>query len=105
MCAKLNCHFIGMAGLHGYLPQTCDVYDHYQDAVDSLASLHELGKTRTRLLKRDGYIELNLGRDGNEYIEISECDCNEPWIHSDSTTESDWRREHEEDSTDENIPV
>jgi hypothetical protein len=84
-------HFIGMAGLHGYLPQTCDVYDSVRDAADSLAAIHELGKRRTRKLAHDRYIELNLHDsplnqgDGNEYAEIVECDCGTPEVHSDST--------------------
>ena len=41
-------HYIGMAGLHGYLPATCDVYDSVKSAAESLASIHELGKNRNR---------------------------------------------------------
>ncbi len=77
-------HYIGMAGLHGCMPQTCDVYESQEAAAESLASIHDLGKRRTRELKRDGYIELNLRRDGNEYAEITSCTCDEPETHSDS---------------------
>ena len=77
-------HFIGMAGLHGYLPNYCEVYPDYESAVDWLAFIHELGKKRTRELKRDGYIELNLKRDGNEYAEIVDCDCDDPSIHTEN---------------------
>ncbi len=77
-------HFIAMAGLHGCLPQSCECYDTYATAVDSLVSLHELGRKRARILNRDGYLELNLGRDGNEYCEIEECSCDSPEDHSDS---------------------
>ena len=87
-------HYIAMAGLHGYLPQYCDVFPEYDMAVDALASLHNLGRDRKRALKRDGYLELTLYRDetkfpfipgdGNEYCEIEECDCDDPSIHSDS---------------------
>lgn len=77
-------HWIGMAGLHGCLPQTCGVYDSAEDAADSLADLHELGKRRRAELRRDLYIELNIHRDGNEYAEITECECNDPACHSDS---------------------
>lgn len=77
-------HFIGMAGLHGYLPQTCDVYESQAQAAESLALIHDLGKRRTAQLKRDGYLELNLHRDGNEYAEIEECSCGDPSQHSDS---------------------
>lgn len=73
-------HYVGMAGLHGCLPQCCDAYDTYQDAVESMAQIHNLGKNRKRELKKYGYLELNIRRDGNEYIEIQRhlgcsCDC------------------------------
>ena len=80
----MTVHYIGMAGLHGYLPQTCDVYDSIKNAADSLAQTHELGRDRRRQLQRDCYLELNLQRDGNEYCEITECECDSPEMHSDS---------------------
>lgn len=75
-------HYIAMGGLHGYLPAHCDVYDTEEEAVTALVDQYELGKKRARVLARDGYLELNLKRDGNEYIEINECTCPEPWEHS-----------------------
>jgi hypothetical protein len=80
----VSTHWIGMAGLHGCLPQTCDVYESVKDAADSLAQIHDLGKKRTAQLGRDLYIELNIRRDGNEYAEIVRCDCDSPNNHSDS---------------------
>ena len=77
-------HWIGMAGIHGYLPATCDVYESPKQAADSLADLHDLGKRRRAELRRDFYIELNIHRDGNEYAEITECNCDNPNEHSDS---------------------
>lgn len=77
-------HYIGMAGLHGCLPKTCDVYNTYRDAVESLACTHELGRNRKSALRRDGYLEMNIHRDGNEYCEIVECDCDDPEVHSDN---------------------
>ena len=77
-------HYIGMAGLHGCIPQTCDVYETAKDAADSLAQTHDLGQKRTAALRRDLYLELNLHRDGNEYAEITSCDCANPSQHSDS---------------------
>jgi hypothetical protein len=71
-----------MAGLHGYFPQTCDVYDSHDDAAAGLADIHGLGKHRRATLRRDGYLELNLRRDGNEYCEILECECDDPMCHS-----------------------
>ena len=81
-------HYIAMAGLLGYLPIYCDVFQTYEDAVDSLACIHELGRDRTRSLKRDGWLDLNLARDGNEYCEIIDCDCDTPQDHSEQPL--DW---------------
>ena len=89
-------HFIGMAGLHGCIPNFCDVYASFDDAVESLCLIHELGpRSKFRKeLKRTGYTELHLNDymvggiqmegHGNEYAEISVCDCDTPEIHSDS---------------------
>ena len=76
-------HYIGMAGLRGCLPQTCSSYETHKDAVEGLASIHELGRNRRRELARNDYLELNLHRDGNEYAEITECDCDKPDDHND----------------------
>lgn len=75
-------HFIAIAGLHGCMPQSCHAHDNYDSAVWDLAFLHELGRNRTRELKRSGSLELNLGRDGNEYCEIVECRCDTPEVHN-----------------------
>ena len=76
-------HYIAMAGIHGCIPQYCASFDTIRDAADELASIHELGKNRKRALQRDKYLELNLQRDGNEYCEITECDCITPEVHND----------------------
>jgi hypothetical protein len=86
-------HFIAMAGLHGCLPNYCEVFPDRAAAIESLADLHELGKRRTSELRQTGYLTLSLHRDGNEYAEIVECACPTPWIHSDSQTEADWQKE------------
>lgn len=77
-------HYIAMAGLHGCIPASCEAYPTLDEAVDDLTSLHELGRNRKRELKRNLCLELNLQRDGNEYCEIEECNCDEPEIHCDS---------------------
>jgi hypothetical protein len=74
-------HWIATAGLHGYMPNVCGVYDNRKDAVDSMASLHELGPGRMRQLRRNGTIELDIHRDGNEYAGVTECDCGHPEDH------------------------
>lgn len=80
---KQKTHFVGMAGLHGYMPNYVSNYDTYDDAVDYLASMHELGSRRKAELKRNGYIELNIHKYGNEYAEIEACNCDDPECHND----------------------
>ena len=79
-------HFIAMAGLHGYLPQTCEVFGNKGDAVNYLVELHELPPfgRKAKELRKDSYTELDLHKDGNEYAEITVCECDHPEIHSDS---------------------
>ena len=77
-------HYIYGAGLHGCLYQCCGVCDTYEAAVEVLAHIHELGRGRTRQLKRDGYLELVLLRDGNEYCEIVKCTCGDPTQHGET---------------------
>lgn len=74
----MNNQYVAHAGLHGYMPNCSEVYDSYLAAVESMALLHELGRRRRAQLRRDGYLELNLHRDGNEYIEIVEGNSYEP---------------------------
>ena len=77
-------HYIAMAGLNGYMPQFCEAFPDRNQAVDTLAEIHEIGKNRTTKLRKYGYIQLNLRRDGNEYCEIQECTCNDPSVHCES---------------------
>lgn len=76
-------HYIAMAGLHGCMPNLCEAHGTYDEAVDSLIDTHELGKRRAAELRQNGYIELNLHRDGNEYAEVTECDCPDLECHND----------------------
>ncbi len=71
-------HYHAHAGLCGYLPNYTSTHRTYKDAVEDLANLHDLGKRRRAVLNRDGYLDMNIHRDGNEYCEITECqedDC------------------------------
>lgn len=77
-------HYIAMAGLHGCLPQYCQSHETFNNAVEDLVSLHELAVDRALRLKKEGYLELNLHRDGNEYCEITECNCDNPEQHNDT---------------------
>jgi len=78
-----NVHYIAMSGIHGCLPQYCASHSTIRDAVEDLATLHEIGKNRQRTLRHDLYLELNSERDGAEYCEIAECDCDDPDCHND----------------------
>lgn len=77
----MTTHYIAMAGMHGCSPNYCTSHESYTDAVEDLAALHELGRRRIQALRRDGSIELNIQRDGNEYAEIIECECDNPSDH------------------------
>jgi hypothetical protein len=74
-------HYHAMSGDHGCIPDNNTVCGTYQQAVDSLVDLFELGKTRAARLKKDGYLELtpypNNEPYGAEYCEIIECDDSE----------------------------
>lgn len=97
-------HFIAMGGLHGCLPSHCEVYDNYEDAVSGLTDIYELGKRRAELLRKNGGLELNMRRDGNQYVEITECDCDEPWIHDEGITQKGWEMDHPiEETEDDNM--
>ena len=76
-------HYIAMAGLNGCLPQTCCVHGSYKDAVNDMANLHDLNRTKKAKLRKYGYLELNPYEDGNGYIEITACTCNNPEQHND----------------------
>lgn len=69
-------HYIGMAGLCGYMPSAYFGPSLYRgDIAQSIGDLHELSDRKIKRLRRDWYIDLNLHVDGNEYGEIVECAC------------------------------
>lgn len=83
-------HFIGMSGNHGCLPDFVRVYSTRREAVEVLADMFELGRTRKAALSHDSYLDLSLGRDGAEYCEVVECDCAKPWEHGEDDKPEDW---------------
>ncbi len=76
-------HYILMGGLHGCLPQHCTTHDTLADAVEEAVHRYELSKRRQRFLCEDRYLDLNLKYEGNEYLEIEQCDCANPEQHDD----------------------
>lgn len=86
-------HFIGMAGLRGYMPNCCDSYETWDGAAESLAGIHDLSENAAERLRRDGYLDLPSSA-GNEYCEITICHCDDPMCHSDMADErekQDWQ--------------
>ena len=82
-------HFIAMSGSHGCLPDFVQGYVTKREAVDSLADMFELGRTRKAALSHDSYLELSPGRNGADYCEVVECNCAKPWEHGEDEPE-DW---------------
>ena len=41
-------------------------------------------------LREYGYVDLNLARDGNEYAEVVQCLCAEPWVHAEMDEPDNW---------------
>ena len=79
-----NKHYIAMAGLSGYMPSYCQSHDTIKNAIEDLASIHELSPNYMRKAMGSAhYMNLNLHKHGNEYAEITECHCNEPEVHND----------------------
>ena len=76
-------HYIACGGLHGCICTHSQAYDDYSDAVNDLANTYDLQKAEVERLAEEGYIYLSLQRDGNEYCEIIECDCEDPTTHDD----------------------
>ena len=76
-------HYIAMAGLCGYLPNyTSGPHQYKGQAAGDLASLHDMSERAYKRLRRDMYIELDLAKQGNEYCEIVECECDDPDCHA-----------------------
>ena len=84
-------HWIAVSGSHGCLPDSCNAYETYQDAVDSLVDMFSLGRTRKARLFADRTLELKPRIDGAEYCEIIQCSCSSPWDHCDAGPDPrDW---------------
>jgi len=88
-------HYIAIAGPYGCLPNHCQGHRSRGEAILSLIDLHDLPErgTKSIQLKVDGYTDLDLATQGNEYAEVTECTCDEPWVHSDTDTPKDWEEE------------
>jgi hypothetical protein len=88
--ATLHTHYIAMSGTRGCLPDSCNAYEFYESAVNELAAMFELGRTRKARLFADRYLDLSQA-DGAEYCEITECCCLKPWEHCDAGSDPrDW---------------
>ena len=69
-------HYIYGSGEYGCLYDNGPyLAESVEDAIESLACTFDLGRTRKATLRRDRYLDLNPRRDGAEYCEINQCDC------------------------------
>lgn len=83
-------HFIGMAGLRGYMPNAYFGPSLYRGEIaQSIGDLHELSDRAIKRLCRDHYIDLDLYVHGNEYGEIVECNCGRDY--DDCSNSDDWQ--------------
>lgn len=74
----MNTHYHFGSGEYGCLYDNGPCFaETKEQAVESLADTFELGRTRKATLRRDNYLDLNPGRDGASYCEITVCheDC------------------------------
>ena len=82
-------HYIAGSGTHGCLYDYCHAHETFEDAVQDLVALHNLGRVRERRLRNDRYLslkatfaeELSYGAD---YCEVNTCECIDPERHNDS---------------------
>ncbi len=75
-------HFIGMSGLHGFMPDYTCVSETPAQAAESLAEIHDLTPGQVAYLAHFLSLELpRRQRVGAEYCEIQECDCADPAVH------------------------
>lgn len=89
-CRKKRTHYIAISGASGCLPDSCNAYETYQDAVDALTDLFDLGRTRKARLFANNILKLSP-RDGADYCEIQTCNCSKPWEHCDAGNDPrDW---------------
>jgi hypothetical protein len=78
-------HFIAMSGSVGCLPDYCDVFQRQEEAVGTLADIHELSHRDKNILRSNGYVDVAVGAD---YAQVLECNCDAPQIHSEHSL--DW---------------
>lgn len=90
-------HYIVLGGLRGYLPNFCEPTLTIREAAAIAAQIHDLSESYVyKHLTRDRFMDLDLHKHGNEYIELTKCTCNEPHIHQDQLTEEQFRKEYPE---------
>jgi len=81
--ARQDPHWVAMSGSYGCLPDYCEAFGSYAEALESLRVLFELEEHAAleAALASEGYAE--LGRDfGADYAEIIPCHCARPSVHS-----------------------
>lgn len=82
-------HYIAMNGSYGCIPDACYVLKTRKDAVDTMIDQFDLSRAKARELRQRGSLSFGSGF-GADYCEVLECDCAEPWIHDEQSTEDEW---------------
>ena len=83
-------HYILTAGLRGYMPNFLSVHHNINDASETARDVLKIGENKCRELRRYGVALLNRRYHGNEYAEITACDCDSTRDHFESDVEYQW---------------
>ena len=93
-------HFIAMGGEFGCMPDNCSTCRSFEGAVSTLDTIYELSETQVKYLKAIGIAYLTREQ-GGAYCDVSECDCDTPWIHDEFGVKDDWPECENEESEEE----
>lgn len=83
-------HYIAFAGIDGQTPDHEQAFPTRRLAAEGLGERFDLTERQTKRLLQGRFIRLDVLDHGVEYAELQECDCDEPWGHSDTDTAADW---------------
>jgi hypothetical protein len=74
-------HYIAQRSRSRWLPAS-SVFPTYDEAVDFIASMCDLRTNRRAKLYFNHQIKVNRHRDGCDFAQILECDCDNPLRHN-----------------------
>lgn len=83
-------HHIVTAGLKGQAPDWEQGFGTISAARDGAAERFDLTESQAKRLRKNRWLPLDVDEHGAEYVHIQDCDCDDPWDHSDTETAADW---------------